>query len=1222
MFPFMLCWMLTDAVSQTVSYMLPDIGSPGMNSMVEIIAPHDATGAFGADGLYLNNAGDDVRVVCSDPNDTMRITIGPFVVSWNGRMVSTQIFVHPDQRPPSDDWRVVGPQYEIPIRIVVNGVPSNEETFYIVRTQPAIVSTVNGTLGSGGVWGIRSKRGAMIVDSLILTGLQYDVSTADTDLDTPGNQGFLPMILLSRGSIRTGAQTIIHVNANGKHAGPGGGGGGGNFCDWAGSGTDGGDGFTGGGPGGYNRAGRPFVSDEFRNPGRGTGPNIGNTGGSLNALPGGTSPAYEASGGGTGHPFGLSGEGCAGGSTCNPPGGYGGGSGQQQTRNGGAGGYATLGHSSHSGNGGRIHGNDMLVPLAGGSGGASGNPQLAFACSGDGGGGGGALRLSARDMSAYLFTSYGGPGATGSSANGGAGSGGAISLECKLPSSVWKITALGGSGSGGNGGAGRIRMDGQIGWQSPDPATEESMFVGPSTDTTSFVSRSFTLTGTGNGETVRLFLKSNGMPWTEIGEVSNYGAQWDFQINLPPVDGVYFLAASQEIPVQAVTEYTARPVAVFSQSAANIFIHESAPHIVADNSRDLGELRCEDVLYDTMLVHNIGDGTLLIPFADIIPGGRGFELLEPTVFPVQIPSGESLPFIVRYQRIPGRRGVQRDSLVIYSNDNADFRNPWTVEYVLLVQEASLTANMQDVVFPDVVLCERSAEQAELILLNDGSIPLNIGVPQFSDATVSLILPRESDFPLIIPAGETLPVTLQITHLDVGESSGTVVFRADADGCDAEFAVSWYGRAADISPSLDPVAEFPTLRCFGESTESVIYLRNTGDADAIVMEIETDDAAFSILNPAYPIPLPKASSIPVTIQFAPEQIGTALSFVRVLVQPCNIQLLQPLVGRRDSVATIRASLDFGIEHVSVFPLERTVSLENTGSVPLTILSGTVASPYEFLSPLPLTIPPGESRDVLIRFTDPGVDGSFMKQIVLDVEPYCDSSWIELNGVRGEASVELAADIISASAGELVELRIFLRNVRTPQIFGATSINTTLRYNASLLVPLFENSGTLEGGERIIPLSVPLLTDTDGVAVELPFIATLGLEESTTLVLEQSIPVGGELSITEIPGRFDMENLCHEGGTRLFDASLRAGIHRNRPNPFNPSTVIDFAVIEEGRAELYVHDVLGRRVATLYDEWLLPGTYSAEFHAGSLTTGIYIAVLVTSSHLYSRMLILKK
>ncbi|MGB2869679.1 MAG: T9SS type A sorting domain-containing protein [Bacteroidota bacterium] len=66
--------------------------------------------------------------------------------------------------------------------------------------------------------------------------------------------------------------------------------------------------------------------------------------------------------------------------------------------------------------------------------------------------------------------------------------------------------------------------------------------------------------------------------------------------------------------------------------------------------------------------------------------------------------------------------------------------------------------------------------------------------------------------------------------------------------------------------------------------------------------------------------------------------------------------------------------------------------------------------------------------------------------------------------------------------------------------------------------------------------------------------------------------------------------------------------NYPNPFNPSTKIDFSLAKDGRASLKVYNVIGQQVATLFDGVAEAGKlYQTRFDAASLPTGIYFARL---------------
>ena len=65
-----------------------------------------------------------------------------------------------------------------------------------------------------------------------------------------------------------------------------------------------------------------------------------------------------------------------------------------------------------------------------------------------------------------------------------------------------------------------------------------------------------------------------------------------------------------------------------------------------------------------------------------------------------------------------------------------------------------------------------------------------------------------------------------------------------------------------------------------------------------------------------------------------------------------------------------------------------------------------------------------------------------------------------------------------------------------------------------------------------------------------------------------------------------------------------LEANYPNPFNPSTIIPFAVAQPSRVVLEVFDVTGRRVATVIDGDYAPGRYEAPFDARGLASGIYV------------------
>jgi M6 family metalloprotease-like protein len=81
-------------------------------------------------------------------------------------------------------------------------------------------------------------------------------------------------------------------------------------------------------------------------------------------------------------------------------------------------------------------------------------------------------------------------------------------------------------------------------------------------------------------------------------------------------------------------------------------------------------------------------------------------------------------------------------------------------------------------------------------------------------------------------------------------------------------------------------------------------------------------------------------------------------------------------------------------------------------------------------------------------------------------------------------------------------------------------------------------------------------------------------------------------------------------------------QNYPNPFNPSTIISYSIKKAGFVSLKVYDVLGKEVAVLVSENESAGSYSVEFNAVNLSSGIYFYTLTSGDFTDSKKLMLLK
>lgn len=87
-----------------------------------------------------------------------------------------------------------------------------------------------------------------------------------------------------------------------------------------------------------------------------------------------------------------------------------------------------------------------------------------------------------------------------------------------------------------------------------------------------------------------------------------------------------------------------------------------------------------------------------------------------------------------------------------------------------------------------------------------------------------------------------------------------------------------------------------------------------------------------------------------------------------------------------------------------------------------------------------------------------------------------------------------------------------------------------------------------------------------------------------------------------------------------------LKQNFPNPFNPSTNIEFTIGSKQIVSLKVFDVLGNEVATLVNEEKPAGSYEMEFKSSvgslQLASGIYFYSIKTNSFTQTKKMILLK
>jgi hypothetical protein len=96
-----------------------------------------------------------------------------------------------------------------------------------------------------------------------------------------------------------------------------------------------------------------------------------------------------------------------------------------------------------------------------------------------------------------------------------------------------------------------------------------------------------------------------------------------------------------------------------------------------------------------------------------------------------------------------------------------------------------------------------------------------------------------------------------------------------------------------------------------------------------------------------------------------------------------------------------------------------------------------------------------------------------------------------------------------------------------------------------------------------------------------------------------------------------------GISNSDMPVEFNLSQNFPNPFNPTTVINFAIPQTSAVTLDVYDMTGKLVSTLIsNETRTEGSYSYQVDGSALSSGMYIYRLTAGNFSGSRKMILIK
>jgi len=445
----------------------------------------------------------------------------------------------------------------------------------------------------------------------------------------------------------------------------------------------------------------------------------------------------------------------------------------------------------------------------------------------------------------------------------------------------------------------------------------------------------------------------------------------------------------------------------------------------------------------------------------------------------------------------------------------------------------------------------------------------------------------------------------------------------------------------------------------------LILRNTGTdpADTVQVELIIADPDINVVSPAQtrvyvgdhfpenteqtirwviaPLPIQQPRDISILFRVTSRNHHTITS-------ACNVYIEAALLPEFtcDAYTFPDDTLHYSISTLEYDPLRFTATIRNVGNIAARNIEATILLPSD------ISLPANE--DAVRRLsTALGVDSSWTvswslsprkkREGTLDtirvefrsglLRSYCET-WIFVVGIPPVTVFTIPRDALDRYGME-VTVPILIDESQNKDIREIDLLigydNTKIAYVAfETDDALFENGWLVsvndtDGLIRLLANSLASPLSGIGELLRLRFRVIFGdgpdaLRTSGTMLTFDSL--ASSVNKGSVLARFHNGYITVSGDC-LYP--LRATENyvslQNRPNPFNPGTLVNFTLRRNAHAVLLVRDVLGRTVAQLCDGQFDEGTHEFRFDALGLPSGSYLSILFLDGEpaAYHRMLL---
>ena len=274
----------------------------------------------------------------------------------------------------------------------------------------------------------------------------------------------------------------------------------------------------------------------------------------------------------------------------------------------------------------------------------------------------------------------------------------------------------------------------------------------------------------------------------------------------------------------------------------------------------------------------------------------------------------------------------------------------------------LTSTPYPLLFGSVVIGQSESEI--VVLANTGQTSVTVSAMK---ATGAMFKASGLALPLILPAGQSVPLQVTFSPTIVGSTQAGITFTSNASNPSLQLGLGGTGITRNSLGSSPASVSFDQVTVGTKSTLPVV-LTNTRSPKTKLYAFQMTGNGFSVSGPTLPITLRGGQSITVNLTFAPQSAGTSGGDLFVTGPNVNVPLsgIGATATAVGQLTVTPASLNFG-----------SVNVGSTGSQALTIgatgasviVSADATSGSQFIltgASLPFTIPAGQSSSFNVAF----------------------------------------------------------------------------------------------------------------------------------------------------------------------------------------------------------------------------------------------------------------